>query len=319
MDTPVEFGWIDRPDEVAKHLATMRMPELKGNLPGLDPKKDMFLYDLFKKVTGFEPPKGPQKIGDCVSWGWGNLCNYLQGVQIFNSLKEQNLLTLPDPTDSAFHDMLQARDAVSATYEETATESIYALSRVEVGGEHGSYSDGSVGAWAAKAVTDFGTLSRPGLTRLGLKGDYDPNRAKDWGAKGLPDTLEPTAKQHLVKTTSAVRSFEDAATLIQNGYPVAICSNRGFTMTRDSQGFCKPSGTWNHCMLLCGVRFDRPGCCISQSWGPNTPSGPTDKGQPDNTFWAEDSVINYILSQGDSFTGSQFMVYQAQDLLDWSH
>ena len=53
------------------------------------------------------------------------------------------------------------------------------------------------------------------------------------------------------------------------------------------QRFCEASGTWGHCMLLAGVRFDRPGACIIQSWGPDVPDGPTDLGQPDFSFWAD--------------------------------
>jgi hypothetical protein len=324
MSQPItDFGWIEAPHEVEKVMSALPNPLMTSALtPSLDEKKTVLLYDIFRKVIESDPPKGPQKIGDCVSWGWGNLTNYVAALQIFNALQPKGLLTLPDPalvTVSDYREASEARSAIVGEYQEAATEAIYALSRVEVGGQRGSYSDGSVGAWAAKAVSEHGTLSRKYLQSKGLGGAYDPRRAKEWGAKGLPDDLEPDAKLHLIKTVSLVTSFDQAAALIQNGYPVAICSNRGFTMERDSQGFCRPSGVWNHCMLLVGVRFDRPGCCISQSWGPNTPSGPLALNQPDNTFWADAEVIDYILRQRDSFTGSQFMDYPNQDLITWSH
>lgn len=307
------LGWIDNPAEVEKALSTMHMPMAAGNLPSLDDKKEVFLYENFRQVVKADPPKGPQGIGDCVSWGWSNLINYIAAMQIWQQLKSQGLLNAETPEDHL------VRNAIIEEYQETATEAMYALARVEIGGQRGSYEDGAVGAWAAKAATDFGTISRKALIKAGLSGPYDKNRAKDWGAKGLPDNLEPIAKTHLIKTTSLITDFDQAGSAVQNGYPVAICSNRGFTMTRDNQGFCAPSGVWNHCMLIVGVRFDRPGCCISQSWGANTPQGPTDKNQPDNTFWADASVINYILKQQDSFTASQFMGYQAQDVVTWRH
>ncbi len=318
------FGWIEAPHEVEKVMSALPTPLMtSSNTPALDTSKDTLLYDIFRKVTGFDPPKGPQKIGDCVSWGWGNLTNYIAALQIFLALQPKGLVDLPDPVvvgQETYAAACEARDSIVGEYQEAATESIYALSRVEVGGQRGSYSDGSVGAWAAKAVSTYGTLSRPYLDLKGLGGAYDPNRAKDWGAKGLPDNLEPDARNHLIKTVSMVTTFEQAASLIQNGYPVAICSNRGFTMTRDADGFCMPSGEWNHCMLLVAVRFGaRPGCCISQSWGANTPSGPLALNQPDNTFWADADVINYILKQNDSFTGSNFMDYPNQKLITWSH
>lgn len=319
----VNFGWVERPDEVERLLPTLAMPNLKGNLPLVDEKKDTFLYNIFREVVKADPPKGPQKIGDCVSWGWGNLVNYVAALQIHRQLKDQNLLHLPprdECTEADYSALSTSRAAILEQYEEAATEIIYAFSRVEIGGQRGSYSDGSTGIWASKAVSELGTLSRPYLQKTLGKGDYDPNRAKDWGAKGVPDSLEPAARQRRVKTVSLVTNFTEAATLIQNGYPVAICSNRGFTMTRDSDGFCRPSGVWNHCMLLVAVRFgNRPGCCISQSWGANTPDGPLAFDQPDNTFWADASAIDYILAQRDSFTGSEFEGYPAQDLVTWKH
>lgn len=318
-----DFGWIDRPDEVEKMLHMLPQPELtSSNSPSMDQKKEVFLYKPFREVVKSDPPKGPQKIGDCVSWGWGNLINYIAALQIFNQLKAANLLSLPpadEMMEADFNKLVQAKAAITEQYQETATEATYALSRVEIGGQRGSRSDGSTGIWASRACVEKGSLSRPYLEkRLGAgKGQYDGNRAKQWGASGLPDELEPDAVRHILKTTSIVRNFEDAFAQIQNGYPVAVCSNRGFTMTRDSQGFCSPSGVWNHCMLFMAGRLDRPGLCCSQSWGQNTPNGPTVLDQPDNTFWVDEKVVNYMLSQNDSYTGSQFEGYPEQDFVDW--
>jgi len=325
MSEPVSFfGWVQNPAEVERVMKGLAVPLFGAAAPSLDENKDVYLWETVRKVLNQDAPKGPQKIGDCVSWGWSNLVNYVQCVEIYKQLHSKNLLQLPDKdlfqgTLLDYNNLVDDRQAILEEYQETATEVIYALSRVEVGGQRGSYSDGSVGAWAAEAVTKWGTLSRKYLESKGLGGAYDPNRAKKWGAQGLPDNLEPDAKQHLIKTVSQVKSFREAAAAIQNGYPVAVCSNQGFTMTRDGQGFCRPQGTWAHCMLFVGVRWDRPGLCCSQSWGPNTPDGPRDKDQPDNTFWVDDKTCDRMLSQDDSFTGSQFDGYPAQDLIHWDH
>lgn len=304
----MQFGWVKNEREVEKHLPTLPGP-IFGGMGDAD--KEVFLWDVVRKVIGSDLPKGPQGIGDCVSWGSGNFVNTTSCVQIFNKLKSANLL------HSDFED--PQRQAIVEEYQETATESIYALSRVEVGGQRGSYSDGSTGIWAMKALSLYGTLSRKYLEKKGLGGKYDKNRAKDWGAKGLPDALEPDARQHLVKSVSLIRSYEEARTAIQNGYGVVVCSDQGFTMTRDRQGFCSPRGTWYHCMFFCANRNDRPGLCLSQSWGGMVPDGPLDKGQPDNTFWVDANVVDRMLRQGDSYTGSQFDGYPAQDLIDWRH
>lgn len=294
VDT-MEFGWVNKPEEVAKFLP--QCVPLKGI--SLDANKDTFLYNVFKDIVGQHAPKGPQGIGDCVSWGWSNLVNYLQAIQAALALKNGTLK--PD-------------------YHEIATEATYAFSRVEVGGQKGSYSDGSVGAWAAEAAKRFGYLSRDFLKSKGLSPDYDKNRAKKWGAEGVPDNLEPEGQSHMLKAVTLVRSFDEAATFIQNGAPVAVCSNQGFTMTRDSQGYCSPSGQWNHCMLFMAVRFgNRPGLCTSQSWGAMTPDGPVVLDQPDNSFWADAKVVDRMLSQGDSFAGSLFDEYLPADFTDWKH
>lgn len=284
------YGWINDPQAVEKVLGELPQPLFASAAPhlkGSGAKEDTLLYLGVRKVLGGkDAPKGPQKIGDCVSWGWGNLINYAQCTAVLKG----------EPVE----------------YQEIATESIYALSRVEVGGQRGSYQDGSVGAWAAKACTNYGVLSRNEI------GAYDPKRAKEWGAKGLPDELEPKAKLHVLKTTSLIQNFEEACDAIQNGYPVAVCSMQGFSMQRDNEGFCRPEGTWAHCMAFVAKRFgNRPGLCCSQSWGPNTPSGPLALEQPDNTFWVDAETCNRMFRQRDSFTGSPFVGYPAAKIPDW--
>jgi hypothetical protein len=311
-------GWIENQPEVEATLKTMPAP-LFATAPGandlvLKGNNPVLLYDHVRAVTGGDAPKGPQGIGDCVSWGFGNMANYFQCVNIAMALQSVGLLGSAKPEQDEY---LVSQGI--AVYEEAATESIYALSRVEVGGQRGSYSDGSVGAWAAKALVNWGLLSRPGLARQNLPSKYDPKRAKEWGAKGLPDNLEPVARQNPFKIMSSVRSFAEAAKLIESGKPVAVCSNRGFTMERDRQGFCQPRGTWYHCMVFVAVRYDRPGLCISQSWGGNTPSGPVDLNQPDNTFWADERVCDYMLGQGDSFGGDQLEMFESKDVSIWHH
>jgi hypothetical protein len=306
----MHFGWVNNPDEVARQVAMLPRP-LFGDVLSADESKEVRLYDVVRKVIGKDAPKGPQGIGDCTSWGTGNFVNYTSCIQIFNKLKDNNLL------HSDFED--PQRQAIVEEYQEVATEAIYALGRVEVGGQKGSYNDGSTGIWSMQAISKYGTLSRKFLESKGLGGSYDKNRAKKWGALGLPDELEPSAFEHRVKIVSMIKSYSEAVAAIQNGYGVVVCSDQGFTMTRDRQGFCTPSGTWYHCMFFMANRIDRPGLCCSQSWGANVPDGPLDKEQPDNTFWVDANVIDRMLRQGDSFTGSAFDGYIAQDVTTWRH
>ncbi len=286
-------GWFHDPEEVERQLAMMPRPLFAGAAPrlvGSGTGKTTLLYKAFKDVNkGSYIDYPAQTIGDCVSHGFGHGVDLLEAVQIAIGRKNE-----------AFH--------------QTATEAIYGLARVDIGGQRGSYSDGAVGAWAARAVSTFGTVDRD------LVGPYDGSRAKAWGAKGIPPAVKAQAIKHKVLTTSLVSTYEELEDALANGYPVPVCSNQGFALTRDEEGFCRPHGTWGHCMLLVGVRAgDRPGACIFQSWGPEMPSGPLALDQPPNSFWADRDVVAEMLSMQDSWAISQFDGYPGQEIPDhWS-
>lgn len=315
---PKFLGWIEAPQEVNRIMKDLPMPLVGAQgepIPALDENKEVLTYEIFRQVVGRDEYPGPQAIGDCVSHGWKRLTDYLAVIQIYLQLKSEfgDMARMDDP------DVAERKSALLEEFQEASTEVIYGLSRVEIGGQRGSYSDGSVGAWAAKAVSTYGTISWKALADKGLGGSYDPKRAKEWGAKGIPPELETLSKQHPVKVVSMVKNFRDAAALCQNGYCVAVCSNQGFTMTRDAQGFCRAQGTWNHCMMFSSCRFDRPGLLCHQNWGNNVPDGPRYKNQPTNTFWVDENIVDRMLGQSDSFTGSGFQGYPAQNLLTWTH
>ncbi len=285
-------GWNDQPDQVTRVLASLAHPyfadaayPIMGS--GLD--GDVLLYKAWKDALGKYPGYVAQAIGDCVSFGTGHAVDLLQCVQM--AVGKQN-----------------------EAFEETSTEAIYGMARVDIGGERGSHQDGAVGAWAAQAVMKIGTLSREKV------GPYSGQRAKQWGADGVPMHLEDLAPQHKVRTTSLVKTWDELCAALANGYPVTVCSNQGFTMTRDANGFCSPRGHWGHCMMIAGIRRDIPGALICQSWGDNVPSGPTALDQPDFSFWADRRTVESMLACGDSWAFSTFEGYPGQVLPDrWSY
>jgi hypothetical protein len=297
----MNFGWQHDPAEVERIWGTMPTPFFMA--PSPDQTRDHFNHKFFKEFVGEDAPAGPQAIGDCVSWGNGNLVNYTSVLEAYLEVKSGKM-------DTGYE------------YQETCTEAIYALSRVEVGGQRGSYSDGSVGAWAAKAVTQFGTLSRKHLEKLGLSGAYSGQRAKEWGARGLPDNLEPAAREHLITDMTPVRSFLDAAWHIQNYRVVAVCSNVGFEngrgrgaiTERDSQGFATARGTWPHCMLFVSVRWDRPGLLMLNQWPKSSVAGPLVHDQPPVSWWVDADTVDRMLRQNDSYTGTKHKGYPARRL-----
>ena len=202
---------------------------------------------------------------------------------------------------------------------ETATEVLYASGRVEIGRGRLGSGDGSIGAWQSKAVRQYGTLLRQRY------GDHDfttysGRKAKELGMPraGVPDELEPTMREHLVKQTSLVTDYEQARDAIANGFPVAVCSGQGFSNRRDNDGFARASGRWSHCMLFSGVNdaTRRPGLLCQNSWGTSWNGGL--KGEfdiPDGSFWVDADVATSMLRVQDSFAMSAFQGYPKRDTL----
>jgi hypothetical protein len=273
-------GWLGV--DAIQQACARRFPSLSVAAPklvaygasplfGCDPARPpILLYKAWRDVLGQEPDYPSQQIGDCVSFGHGHASDLLQCVEI--TLGEQ------------------------AGYRETDTEFIYATSR-EVVGILGD-AEGSYGAAAVKAMTTIGLVSRE---MLGDHGSYSGARAQEWGRTGAPPALKSLAARFRLGSAALVQTWDELVGALTNGYPVTICTDQGFRLTRDAEGFCEPEGTLGHCMLIAGLRFDREGACIMQSWGPDVPGGPRALGQPSFSFWADQRVIEAMLAQGDSW------------------
>jgi hypothetical protein len=259
-----------------RHVA----PHLFGAPPPTGP---VLLYKAWTDVLGVYPDYPSQQIGDCVSFGHGHGHDLLQCVEISLGSTVQ--------------------------YRETDTEFLYGAAR-EVAGILDS-GDGCYGAAAVKAMTTVGMVSREMTAPDGV---YSGDRAKAWGATGPPRALELRAASYKLGEAALVSTWDELVAAITNGYPVTICTDAGFVLTRDADGFCAESGVWGHCMLISAVRFDRPGALILQSWGPDEPTGPTVLDQPSWSFWAEQSVIESILDEGDSWALSRSPGFAAREL-----
>jgi len=154
-------------------------------------------------------------------------------------------------------------------------------------------------------VMKYGVLPMERFPRVDLS-VFSPARAREWGNSGMPDDLEPTARMHLVKSAALVRTYEELEKAIRQGYAGAICSNQGFSMVRDRDGFARASGTWAHCMAAVGVRGGaRPGILIMNSWGDTAHTGPVfPADMPKCCFWADKPTITRMLAAGDSYVMS---------------
>lgn len=254
------------------------------------------LYEAYQSKYGRPWVVGRQGIGDCVSWGFAH--------------------------GADMHLALMWRLGDSGEWSPAATEAIYGGSRVEArGGRPAGYSDGSYGAAAAKWLRGWGALHRRDYPDLEFDlSKYDKGRAKDWGnfgcgGRGDNGKADSIAKQHPITDVALVTTFREAAAAIQSGYPVAVCSDQGFSDRRDADGFARAQGTWYHCMVFCGVRFDRPGLLCLNSWGPSWISGPKwPSDQPDGSFWVDERTVDRMLGQGDSFAISGYKSFPFRDL-----
>ena len=305
------FGWVPNPAESEAFIASLPRPvfaQAAPDLVGTGVGADVFLWECERKVLGRVLGAWNQTRGTCVSQGWGRFAQ----------------------------DMLLADIAIRNEPEEwpgceVATEPIYAGSRVEIGKGQISgpasdqNSDGSLGSWAAKWVTEYGILFRKKYGSIDLTTPDDELAAK-WGVKGkgCPNELELIAREHPITQTTLVQAYEAARDAIANGYGVPVCSNQGFTTVRDANGFCKPQGTWNHCMVFrgCGIaKGNRPFLVIQQSWA-ESPTGPNrvklESGAeielPQGCFCVDASPTNKMLSQRDSFTGAGFKGFERRDI-----
>lgn len=283
-------GWrgIDETQQwLARDFFSLRQlaPHLFGRPQSDQP---ILLYPAYQKVLGRDPGYAAQTIGDCVSQGHGHGNDLSQCVEI--AMGE------------------------SAEFQETDTEFLYGAAR-EIGNMLGP-EDGCYGSAAVKAMTQTGMVSRQ---MLDGDGTYSGKRAKAWGLSGPPRELVEKAGSYKLGQAANVSTVAELLAAMQSGYPVTICTGQGFTMERDEQGFCRPSGTWGHCMCLAGLRFDRPGALVLQSWGPDQPKGPKSLDQPSWSFWVDMSVIARILAEGDSWALSKAPAFAKRDLPDWSY
>lgn len=298
---PPAFGWVDDPMAVEVVAEGLRFKVFSQTPAGQadDPlPKAVYLWHAYKSIAGTNPPaKNQNPVGSCVSFGTNNAIERTMAVEI--AIKKE-------------------REEFKFICEEVT----YAGSRVEVGGGRIG-GDGSVGAWAAKFVKDWGVVSRE--HQLNGKYDltgYDPARCRAWGRSGVPDDLETLARDHPVQEITLVTTWADAKKALANGYGIAICSGQGFSMSRDSRGVARAQGSWAHCMCLDGYHVDGDGKeygHIENSWGASAHTGPVGWGDPSTAgFWAESAVIERMLKQKDSWAFSAVKGFPSRKkVIDW--
>jgi hypothetical protein len=287
------FGWRDDPAAVEKVLNTLDHP--LANLcmgPGVkDSGKGQvaLLYRYVQACNGGKYTNRVQTAPDCGGNAAAGACDVLMAV----------------------------RAAVQGAPEHfqapAAVEPIYGGARVEVAGQRAG--KGVVMAWVAKWLETYGVLLMQRYGKHDLS-RYSGDRSNDWGRNGVPNELEPIAREHPVLTTSLVRDYETARDLLVNGCPLVIGSMQGFREQRDAEGFAKPSGRWPHAMMIHAVddEYRRPGLCVQNSWPKGWISGPTRHDQPWGSFWVDADFCNRWFRDAEVWAMSSMIGFKRQRL-----
>lgn len=289
------FGYQPDRKGTEAFLATLAKPTLAQAGPdlALDESRDVFLGSALLSVAP-DWKRGSQKIGSCVGWGWSLSCDILAACDIL----------LRNEAETYGGRVLEA--------------SVYGFARTLNGKNYGG--DGSYGGAAAKAVTKYGTLHY-GVTYNGQQfTDNSGTREREWGRDGVPGSLAKHAAEHKVQSVALVTSFEDTAKSLQNGYPVALCSGMGFSMTlRD--GYMTPMGSWAHCQMAAGVRWNpEPAILVVNSWG-DCYTGTFDKNLPPqfqrSAGWVKAKDFTRMIGPGeDSFALAGYSGFKPRTLPD---
>ena len=245
----------------------------------------------YKSVLKFDknPYNERQTTGDCVSHGTRNACDISRAVEI---------------------DVAKEREAWIA---KGATEAIY--------GYRGFSGQGMSCARAAEFVSKVGGIVvRKNYTGIADFSKYNGNLGAGWGGRGLPDKVLDLANDHQIKTASLIRTIEEARDALANGYGLAVCSNYGFSNSRDKKGFARVSGNWAHCMawIACDDTGPEPAFLVQNSWGKWNDGGHPEWGPiPDGSFLIHADAAEGMLKQNGSYAFSNFNGFPLQKLPDY--
>ncbi len=229
------FGRWEDQESVERFFSTQAEPFMSGAAASVlsleDDNKDVDLCEIYEVTTGKKWNSLNQNPrGFCVGFGNGKMVSLAIAM-----MAHAGEITWPGA--------------------DVAIEPIYGGSRFEVG--YQTYrsnipfgGDGSVGAWAVEWLIKWGVLLKRPYTVGGATIDftnYDLSRCDSYGGRGVPDALEPIAKEKPIQQAALATDAEQCWKLIGQLHPLVHCSNQGFAMNRNSDGISRAQGSWAHC------------------------------------------------------------------------
>lgn len=302
LPTGVRFDERERAELLERLAAAGRITNAKEAFPPPkpDPQPVTILYPFLLAVFPFWI-YGLQGRGDCMGWSAILNVDTLMGVNIALLEKLERAVAL------------------------ASIEAQYGFMRVEVYGGQPDYGgDGASPSGAAESVLKIGTLH----CLQYLEGRYDlreydqsGGRSGRWGRYGVPDELEPIARQHFIQDVALVTDFDTAVQLLAQGIPISNAhpSNPIWTH-RDVHGFGDRRWNASHAMNYIGYRLGaRPGL-LKANWGHgNHVSGPM---HPEDcppaiagcAAWEDAEVANDVLRAEWSWAYSDYIGFPQRDL-----
>lgn len=312
------LGYVPNPEGTREFLSELKHPLFADAAPGVMDNakgKDVFLYRYAEKAHRQVYGKpfrcwDQGNHGSCVSFGFAMASYVGQTVDWSQGERDDPPLLV-------------------------ATESIYAGSRTLARlppqarntGPDGSYG-GAAARWISgrcKDPTVGGILYRQRYGEVDLT-EYSIPRSEGWGRDGVPASLAREGMKHAAQGVALCRDWASLCASLENGMPVAICSQVGFgqkwNAVRDADGFRPrvPGSQWSHCMSVLAIRHKangspRDGALICNSWNTDWISGPVwPADMPAGCFWASREALEEILDAEDSFCIAGVHGFEARDL-----
>lgn len=251
-----------------------RFPVMQGKWDG---KTSVNAHDAVRKVLGADIAPHFQPTGTCGGRAGSRGLELLQAILIASGKR--------------------------AKFKYVSHAWLYFLARREYGmlGRGDGVPDGAI----PPAMEKYGCLHRDEAGDPDMNSGRSDDVASRWGAGGLKGEelkrLTDLAADNPVTARVRVRSAAELADGIASG-GIAICSDdQGYSMTRDRDGFCAPSGKWYHYHVRSGVRVNargRKGFDYNQSWGLKNPGGDLLDGCPSNCFGVDWDVQDRLCRSG---------------------
>lgn len=134
--------------------------------------------------------------------------------------------------------------------------------------------------------------------------NYSARNSGIYGSRTPPASWLQIGREHLVRTTTILNSYDELRDMLANGYGVSSCGGESFSAERDENGVSRrtPKG-WAHAMSYIAVDdrkeiiklYGEPLVCVQNSWGLWNDGGRRIYGTeieiPHGAFWAKWSDI----------------------------